>query len=57
MFPRIDCVSGEATGSTRIIGLGAPYSSATPFPYFESDIIGSLVKGGGVREWGVREVD
>ena len=29
--------------SDGIIGLGAPYAAATPFPYFESDIIGSLV--------------
>ena len=49
MFPRIDCVSGASSGSTRVIGLGRPYSSATPYPYFESDIIGSLVRGGGER--------
>ena len=29
-------------GGTRVIGNGMPYSSATYYPYFESNIVGSI---------------
>ena len=42
-FPRIDCTSAaNAGGGTRVIGNGLPYSKITSFPYFESNIVGSV---------------
>ena len=42
-FPRIDCTSAAAAGGgTRVIGNGLPYSSSSVYPYFESNIVGSI---------------
>ena len=42
-FPRIDCATAAGRGGgTRVIGNGAPYSQASQFPYFESNIVGSI---------------
>ena len=42
-FPRIDCTSAAGKGGgTRIIGNGMPYSEISKFPYFESNIVGSI---------------
>ena len=39
LFPRLDCVSGEATGATRIFGIGG--DAPTHYAYFEANVVGT----------------